>query len=413
MGSISQTPAASLHSGLSSGGEDSDRTRMRYARPVAGSSALASEKSRTAQKDTLSEKAVHLEACRDESSSTLTVSRPPSEGSRRSQESTTPTKDDAPTHSLRAAHDTYIRILQEKHAAEKAELVRRIERLEREARKRDKEIEGLRWIILENPRGGEHAAVSAVSLDKYLAMGRIRSGSKSSEGSSLRSRTSSGLRSRADLSPAANLNSPEGSTEDGLTELQSQVSDFIAPWQNYTPRMEPAQAERSGSPSSISSLRRSNTMPDAPATRHGKRSSSPVRLTLPKGSDGLGIDIPTIPSSESDASGGESSSVPSLTASNTASSTPSSTLSAIPEMASLPSEDDQAWEQTEKEGHRASRALKRLSSSSLVQAASAYASNLKLGMSPSIEQVLDRTRSEQEAGMDEVLKKLRAFGGEH
>ena len=69
-------------------------------------------------------------------------------------------------------------------------------------------------------------------------------------------------------------------------------------------------------------------------------------------------------------------------------------------------------EKREKDERRASRALKRLSASStnssLAAASTAYSSNLKLGKSPSIGQVLDRNSA---AGMDEVLKKLRSFGG--
>ena len=308
-------------------------------------------------------------ALRDEGAPTLTVAR---------QESAGPTpREDRP---LRAAHDTYVRILEEKHAAEKAELLRRIERLEREARKRDRELRGLRLIILNSSTpGAEHAA----SFDAHLALGRLRSDSDSKASSGEHARTRS-------HGSSAGAHSPEDGTEDGLLELQHEVAGFIAPC--GTPRMEPAQGERSGSPSSIASLRRCNTMPEGfappPPQRLAKRASSPV---LP----GLGFDLAAEPD------------VPALTASTTASSTPSSTLSAIPELAA-----DADAPQHDVDERRTSRALKRLSASSVVAAASAYATNLKLGMSPSIGQVLDRTRADQEAGMDDVMRKLRAFGRE-
>lgn len=407
VGSISKAPAAPPRSGgMSSGGEESDRARMRAIRPQI-SEPRSLHRNRAAEKGLQLDSALASEL---EDSSLLTA-RPPSQASRHSsQEASTPTRDDTPGQSIRSAHDTYVRILKEKHATEKAELLKRIERLEREARKRDQEIKGLRWIILNpSPGGGETAAASMSALDEQLKLGRLRSGSKSSEvsaASSSRSRTSSGLPSRTDHS-VVNLNSPAESTEDGLVELQNQVSDLIAPWQTYTPRIEPAQGERSGSPSSVSSLRRSNTMPDGvgPTSKQAKRTSSPVLPRSSTGPGGLGFDIPSIPGSDASIAAGESSSVPSLTASSSTSSTPS-TLDAIPEVACAPGEGDAAREKREKEERRASRALKRVSASSLMQAASNYASNLKLGMSPSIGQVLDR-----EDRMDEVLKKLRAFGG--
>ncbi|KAI0089555.1 hypothetical protein BDY19DRAFT_109991 [Irpex rosettiformis] len=113
-----------------------------------------------------------------------------------SNDSTTPTKEEgnAASSGLRVAHETFVRILQEKHAAEKAELVRRIERREREARKREREIKDLRWLVM-NPNGGatgaaagEHPGgtvgqpyVALLALEEQLAVGRLRSGSKSSE----------------------------------------------------------------------------------------------------------------------------------------------------------------------------------------------------------------------------------------
>lgn len=69
-------------------------------------------------------------------------------------------------------------------------------------------------------------------------------------------------------------------------------------------------------------------------------------------------------------------------------------------------------EKEDRDARRASRALKRLSASSSTasvgSATVAYQHNLKLGQTPSIAQMLDKSA---EASMDDVLKKFRAFGG--
>ena len=96
----------------------------------------------------------------------------------------------------------------------------------------------------------------------------------------------------------------------------------------------------------------------------------------------------------------ESISLPSLTAANTA-----STLSVIPEVTPIAAAKH---ERSPKEEKRSSKIFKRMSASS---AQVAYTNNLKIAMSPSIEQVLDRTRDMDNGGMDDVLKKLRVFGG--
>ncbi|KAJ3544381.1 hypothetical protein NM688_g5752 [Phlebia brevispora] len=146
------------------------------------------------------------------------------------------------------------------------------------------------------------------------------------------------------------------------------------------------------------------------AVRRSRRSSSPVLPGISSkssGPEGLGFDIPTIPGSDSDMSltAAESMSISSLTATSTT----SSSLSVIPEVVSSVIEHD--GERAAKEERRASRMLKRISASASAQAS--YAANLKMGMSPSIEQVLDRGRvlNKDDNGIDDVLKKLRAFGG--
>lgn len=320
--------------------------------------------------------------------------RPSSDGSSGSQGTPTPTREDMQGQSLRAAHETYVRILQEKHAAEKAELIRRIERLERETKKRDREIKGLRWLVLNatSEDGTMSGAQALLALDEKLSGGRLRSTSRSSEWStpsgSVRSRTSSGHKSRTDQSIA---NSPDGSTEDGLLELQQEVSDLIAPWYSYSPKASDTEGERPGSPGA--SLRRSRTLPenDAAAIKQARRSSSPVIPAVPTIPKGLGFDVQD---STSDVS--QSSSVPSMTTSTTASTSASSHLSAIPEQPT-PTESLFGADVDEKDGSRTARS------------SVAYAHNLKVGMSPSIGQVLDRGRSTEETNMDDVLRKLRAF----
>ncbi|KAI0686087.1 hypothetical protein BC835DRAFT_1380703 [Cytidiella melzeri] len=329
--------------------------------------------------------------------------------------STTPTREDpnASTTGLRAAHETFVRILQEKHVAEKADLLKRIERLEREARKREREIKGLRWLVM-NPTGGDGSYVSLLALEEQLEAGRLRSGSKSSEAST----SFDGARSSKTDSPAV-FTSPANSTEESLIELQCEVSDLIAPSPQTFVRTGDKDEVR---PDSSGSLRRSNTVPDREAIsnmKDARRRSSPF---LPPGGHGLGIvdaDIPTIPSgsdmSLTTLAGGGSVSIPSLSLSAMSSSpSSSSSLAAVPEGGS-PDIDAQVSRHVEKKERRTSKILKRLStsssSSSSSPATSAYSANLKMGMSPSIEQVLDRVVVD-ETGMDEVLKKLRAFGAD-
>ncbi|KAF7799665.1 hypothetical protein EIP86_010905 [Pleurotus ostreatoroseus] len=315
---------------------------------------------------------------------------------------TTPTRDDGSGQSLRAAHDTFVRMLREKHAMEKAELLKRIERLEKEARRREREIKGLRWLVMNG--GADRGGSAVLSVEDQIVMGRLRSGSKASDfsaASSGRSRSSSLLHT----APDPESEEPAESVEEGLRDLQATVGDLISA--NFPPTAEGRGRPDSPPEDAMGSLSRSHTFSDSPgsassAVKQLRRSSSPVLSGgISSKSSGLGFDIPSIPGSGSDMSltTAESVSLPSLTATNTA----SSSLSVIPEVTSSVIEHD--GERALKEERRASRMLKRISASSPAQAS--YATNLKIGMSPSIEQVLDRV----DGGMDDVLKKLRAFGG--
>jgi len=119
-----------------------------------------------------------------------------------------------------------------------------------------------------------------------------------------------------------------------------------------------------------------------------------------------------ISTSSSTASSSSSLAVPGLTATNTV----SSGLSAIPESPfNRPLDaatEVEAEKHREREERRSSRVLRRVSSSSFVSATSiasqAYASNLRSGRGPSIEQVLDHAPP----NMSEVLEKLRPFGSD-
>jgi len=90
--------------------------------------------------------------------------------------------------------------------------------------------------------------------------------------------------------------------------------------------------------------------------------------------------------------------------------------------------DRESTRRREKEERRASRALKRISTSSVSTSTSlssklspapvAYSQNLQRGRTPSIAQVIESDREkeklkarEREVGMEEILEKLRAFGG--
>lgn len=162
--------------------------------------------------------------------------------------------------------------------------------------------------------------------------------------------------------------------------------------------------------------------PTTPKFRRPKSNSSIQASSSSISMTGLGLDypIPDVPytkyilgssTASSAASSTSSLAVPGLTAANTAS---SSGLSAIPELPSTPRQSsdiaDDVDKQRDKVERRSSRISRRISGSSLVTpqsavASQAYASNLKTGRGPSIEQVLDHAPP----NMDDVLEKLRSF----
>ncbi|KAH9947830.1 hypothetical protein B0H21DRAFT_821511 [Amylocystis lapponica] len=328
----------------------------------------------------------------------------------------------------------YLLTLTERHAVEKSELARRIEALEREARKREREVTGLRWLVMNanlGPTPGEpsgRAAARAAPSPSRDAAGRMRSGSKASQQSYASGAHDSPVEGRGAMS----VDSHTGSIEEGLFEMQRSVSDFIAPATSPPPAEVDAlpSPRPPGGTSLIGQHKRSNTLPDSlsvePAKRkEARRTSSPLiagASGLSVSSTGLGIsvDMPSIPSlpwsddghanTTPPTSTSAASSLPSLAAVNTA----SSGLSAIPESPGRLPENDKEQERREKEERRASRALKRISASSssassVPASSTAYSNNLKVGTSPSIGQVLD-SATDEETDMDTILRKLRTFG---
>ncbi|KAH8097100.1 hypothetical protein BXZ70DRAFT_311315 [Cristinia sonorae] len=357
--------------------------------------------------------------------------------------------------SLRATHEEYVQSIRETHAMEKAELIRRIDQLEREARKREREIKGLRWLVM-NANNGTLGTSSDLSksLSAAETQGRFRSGSKSSELSQV-STASSGISNMYRKEPIeavpptlSHLYSPRTSTEEGLYELQSTVSDLIAPVEITPPLGETrTQATDSNDKQAriATRLRRANTLPDgisslptiitppvtaAPSSKTARRTSSPIlppttppsiisiarSPPLTKAGTGLGIhniNIPSIPTSPSslshnrlsttDTTLSSISTIPSLI--SNVSTASSSALSAIPE--SDPSREPSIREKEERDARRASRALKRLSASSTT-------ASVGTGSSPyhSLAQPLSASQKpDKSTSIDDVLKKLRAFGG--
>ena len=308
-------------------------------------------------------------------------------------------RDDANPQSLRAAHETFVRMLREKHAMEKAELLKRIERLEKDARRREREIKGLRWLIMNTST--QPGGAAGISIEDQVIMGRLRSGSKASEFSiaslsSDKSRSSSLMQPLEREREETQESTGRNSVEEGLKDLQDTVSDLIAP--SHTTSDHQSKVRPDSPPESA--MRQSpNSSPEMRALKQSRRASSPT-MSRP----GLGFDIPSIPGSDSDMTLNSTEMV-SIPSSMSVSNTASSGLSVIPEVVPVIEKDGERA--VAKEERRASRILKRLSTT----AQASYAANLKLGMSPSIEQVLDRTKDAEPSGMDDVLRRLRAFSG--
>ncbi|KZT65184.1 hypothetical protein DAEQUDRAFT_540035 [Daedalea quercina L-15889] len=326
---------------------------------------------------------------------------------------------------------TYLLTLSERHAVEKNELIRRIETLEKDARRREREITGLRWLVMNASPGNGIAATNGngaaakegQSPTKPSPVMKLRERMRSVSVSNAQGSHRGGRKVGTPPEWALSTDSQgDGSIEEGLLETQQSISDLIAPLQP-----SPPTSDAVASPVPVSRMRRANTwsLPEA-MNRHAisaaqqrrpRRTSSP---TLPGSVTGLGIsvgDLPSIPSLPESELGHDMSpmtspsetvvSIPSLTAADSA----SSGLSAIPEAPATPvrASMEKGMPDVPKEKDLNGRRLRResavmgsphipgrhtsspsISSSSPASASAAYAGNLEMGASPSIGQVLDR-----------------------
>ncbi|KZT22295.1 hypothetical protein NEOLEDRAFT_1150126 [Neolentinus lepideus HHB14362 ss-1] len=265
-----------------------------------------------------------------------------------------------------------------KHEAEKALLERRIEFLEKEAQKRDREIKGLRYLVM---TGGTSADLAALR--------------------------GNGVLSNVEF-PRSATRSPGADTVAGLQLLQ-QMSPGLA-----TPRVSAPDSDPIVSTTPSRSIgERVNSSPSSPSPRSwspGSSTKSPT-LSIVETLDsaiptGLGLDMSQVSNrpSSSSLSSGSTSSLPCLTAANTA----SSGLSAIPESPTpyADPESPVSDKQREKDERRVSRALNRLSasssSSSISPATVSYATNLRKGKARSFGQAID-----QSPEFGELLDKLK------
>ncbi|KAI0705350.1 hypothetical protein C8Q76DRAFT_164703 [Earliella scabrosa] len=370
---------------------------------------------------------------------------------------------------LRVQNEKYSRLsayllsLTERHALEKAELMRKVEALEQNAVRCEREMKGLKWLVA---NAGRNAPARADSNTLPARRARDRSGSaatsKSGVGSSSRSMSSEGGR--------MSIDSHAGSVEEGLVELQTTISEFIAPMgSSATSDQQPSIRESVVPGTTRTRTRRSNTVPNimsgitqlpspsqmqmgsskqkqarrtssplisSPATSSASSSSSPAKRagasaagSLGRAGQGLGLglgrDGSMSPPSFSRSSTPDSridlharcdsstlSSLPSLSTIHSSSST--SGLSSIPE---TPRTDGE-MALPPVDGGKAG-GVKRLSTSSASSAGSGSGSgsggSSRVSASPSIGQVLDRSRkgSHHQPEMEAILKRLRAFGGSH
>ena len=367
---------------------------------------------------------------------------------------------------------SYLLSLTERHALERAELVHKVELLERERERREREMKGLKWIVAHSGSEGEPARKDS---DVMPPPSRSSSAARDRSGSAATSRTNGSVvvsSPGTDGPGRMSMDSAVGSVEEGLAELQSSISEFIAPEKQQ--QQQPPGVSRG--PVAARRRARSNTVPNgAPAmqamqtavavaptpaaklalnAKVARRTSSPVipysgplggfaqrrppgpgtRTGLGLGLDGASSSLPALtrsPSPEnrvdlharSDSS--TLSSLPSL--STIHSSSPSSGLSSIPETprTDVALLDDDSHAHLNVDG-KDSPNPHRLSTSSTSSLSSGTGSGVSAGSSrvsasPSISQVLDRTkakssipaRSHHQPEMEAILRRLRAFGQSH
>ncbi|KAF9224970.1 hypothetical protein BS17DRAFT_59237 [Gyrodon lividus] len=230
----------------------------------------------------------------------------------------------------------YVVTVTKRYEDDRTALTKTIEKLERDVRKKMREIEGLRWLVIHNGAVG-------------------------------------------DIDAAANLARSSLSTQDHLDGTGGQVA-------------------------SPSSLKRSMTLPQAPVAKDRQQDGLSSHHSMP-GQQGLGIhflhtrqssstlEVPFEAVTSSATSSQTSLSLPALTPPT------SSPLSAIPEQ---PCNISRAERQRAKEERRATRALRRISASSVSTLSSG--ANLTTHLSTP-----DHSFAPKQS-MDEVLEKLRPFG---
>jgi hypothetical protein len=250
----------------------------------------------------------------------------------------------------------------EKHAAEKAILMKKIDTLEKDARKTGRELKGLRYLVMHGTGSGVVTGLPSLSASRPPGF----------DGPDSFQSNSAAHRSAFDL-------------KRGYHHKQDNIIPDIPlhPTSLTVPAVSGKLSDFSGS-----------NMPYLPGTDKRSSVSSHSSSATSSTSSGLGA--------------------------TTCALTLSSALSVIPE-ARTPtpesgrnrSRDSQvmtaADKQREKDERRASRALRRLSSSSTTSSTSsasvAYPTNIKRGRPPSIAQVLGESPS-----MEDMLERLRPFG---
>ncbi|KAI0356893.1 hypothetical protein OH77DRAFT_177870 [Trametes cingulata] len=190
---------------------------------------------------------------------------------------------------------SYLLTLTERHGMEKHEFLRRIEVLEQDARRRERELKGLRWLVANSSQSGMQAMKLAAAparadsstLSEKEPRSRERSCSESvaSASPNLGMGISTGARpGTCETVGRRSIESPAGSTEEGLFELQTTISEFIAPL--VSPPLSDEEPHAPVAPSNglppTARLKRSNTLPDAlsplpvATSKQARRTSSPV-----------------------------------------------------------------------------------------------------------------------------------------
>jgi hypothetical protein len=271
---------------------------------------------------------------------------------------------------------SYLLKITETHVAEVTTLEKKISSMEREAGRRDKEIKGLTWLVVNNkgPPGGVLPINGAPRPPSLLEIDQARSQARVSV-----RKFSYADDSGAESHPTSGAESLRGSGTSG-TESVSSIRDkklrrpFTLGESSYSLYRSATAGKRASK-----SLAPDAALPDVPYRPSATNRSSMSSLSISPSSSTSSLLPPS----------------PSVTVSS---------LSAIPE-APISGKTELSDQQEER---LASRASNRISTSSMASsstaASSAYGTNLKRSRPPSIAQVLEKTPN-----MEDVLEKLRPF----